>query len=84
MHASVIPNYLTSDTIFKGFISYLCDFVFHSVDNTFMSNFLQMYYIKILKLEISTFTVISVIIWRHFPYHYQTPDHVFVLKLHGK
>lgn len=29
MHASVIPKHMTSDTIFRGCISYLCDFAFH-------------------------------------------------------
>jgi len=51
MHATVIPKYLTSDTIFKGCISYLCDFVFHSVNNTFMSSFLQIEYIEARHLQ---------------------------------
>jgi len=83
MHASVIPKYLTSDTIFKGFISYLCDFVFHSTH--LCPVFSKCITLNILKLEISTFTVTSVTIWRHFPYHCQTPVHAFSYsRLHSK
>lgn len=86
MHASVIPKYLTSDTVFKGGISYLCDFDFHSVDDTYMSSFLQIHCMNLLKLEI--YINISHYLKTYFPYHFVrhllTSVHDFILKPHSK